>query len=122
MCSRPVCLAGRRGRAADIELCVKRMDEGPSAAPATANVPAARKSFYRLLAGTTHSNELLLHESLVAEQFPSPLTFRCTVHLPSGTPEPGRAYWSLLLLVSGAAVLEWKLGGSSVVRFKHVSA
>ena len=80
----PVCLAGRRGRAADLEICVKRTGEEPSAKPATAKGPAAKKSFYRLLAGTMHDNSLLLHESLVAEQFPSPMTFRCTVLLPSG--------------------------------------
>ena len=38
----------------------------------------------RLLVGSTHNDALLVHEGLVLELFPSPLTFKCTALLPSG--------------------------------------
>ena len=71
-------MAGRRKGTVDIEICIRRTDEEAGAAA------APQKSFYRLVAGTPHDNVLLLHETLVLEQFPSPLTFRSTVQKPQG--------------------------------------
>ena len=62
----------------DIEICIRRTSEEAGAAV------ALQKSFYRLVAGSPHDNVLLLHETLVLEQFPSPLTFRSTVQKPQG--------------------------------------
>jgi len=76
-------MAGRRKGTVDIEVCVRRTSEEDGAAA------ASQRSFYRLLAGTPHDNVLLLHETLVLEQFPSPLTFRSTVQKLQGEyPEP----------------------------------
>ena len=83
-----LCTAGRRKGTVDIETSIKRTSSESTAAGTSAT--ASKRSFYRLLVGTPHDNVLLLHEMLVLEHFPSPLTFRSTVQAPQGECSHGR--------------------------------